>query len=383
MQRTISIIIIVGLFVFGAVALVGGLPAPHNPYKVPADPTIAAIMVGLLVGVLILTVVAGGGLAFAFNTLGGMLTKEKPGAPSKADPSTASKVPPYVPSYSYKPVPENVELRQWLVVSAIGLALLVAIVVFGSGGAHFIETVSKFDTTLWALTGGSVVGVIVLTIAVGAGLSFWFYRTAEEKAKAAAAGPAWPSAQMQMLEEKMKSPGSLIPEMTFLNKLLIGADALLVLVILGVVVAWVVPGVLQVAAVDQSMKPTFVPQPAQAVVRIAGGPSEALKKEFADLPKGNAATGQQLFNTLVPPCATCHTVTGDQIIVGPAQAGVATRAATRKQGYSAEIYFYESITSPSAYLVPGFADGLMPKNFKETLKPQEISDLIAYLATLK
>lgn len=382
MQRTISIIIIAGLFVFGAVALVGGLPAPHNPYKVPADPTMAAIMVGSLVGVLILTAVAGGGLAFAFNMLGAMLTKEKPVTPSKADPSNASKVAPYVPSYSYQPVPENVELRRWLVISAISLALLLAIVVFGSGGAHFIETVSKFDATLWVLTGGSVVGVIVLTIAVGAGLSFWFYRTAEEKAKAAAAGPMWPSTQMQTLEEKLKSPGSLIPEMTFLNKLLLGADALLVLVILGVIVAWVVPGVLQVSAVDQSMKPTAAAKPVQPVA-AAVGPSDALKKEFADLPKGNAASGQQLFTTVVPPCATCHTVTGDQIIVGPAMAGVATRAASRKSGYSAEIYFYESITNPSAYLVPGFADGLMPKTFKETLKPQEISDLVAYLATLK
>ena len=383
MQRAITIIIIVGLFIFGAMALVGGLPAPHNPYKVPADPIFAAILVGSLVGVLILTVVAGGGLAFAFNMLGGMLTKEKPSAPGKADPSTASKVAPYTPSYSYKPVPENVELRRWLVVSAISLALLLVIVVFGSGGAHFIETVSKFDATMWAVTAGGMVGVIVLTIALGAGLSFWFYRTTEEKAKAAVAGPMWPSAQMQMIEEKLKSPGSLIPEMTFLDKVLLGADALLVLVILGVIAAWIVPGVLQVAAVDQSLKPTAAPQAAQPVVAAAVGPSDALKKEFASLPKGNAASGQQLFATLTPPCATCHTVTGDQIVVGPALAGVAARAATRKQGYSAEIYFYESITSPSAYLVQGFADGLMPKTFKETLKPQEISDLVAYLATLK
>lgn len=383
MQRAISIIVILILFALGASAIAGGIPLPALIYKVPADQTMAAIMVGSLIGVLILTVVAGGGLAFAFTMLGGMVTKEKPGAPGKADPASASKTAPYVPSYSYKPVPENVEMRRWLVMSVIGLALLVAISVFGTGGAQFVATVSKFDTTLWALTGGSVVGVVVLTIGLGAGLSFWFYRTTEEKAKAAMTGPMWPSAQMQMLEEKLKSPGSLMPEMTFLDKVLLGADALLVLVILGVVAAWIVPGVLQVAAVDQSLKPTAVPQAVQPVAAAAVGPSDALKKEFADLPKGNAASGQQLFTTLTPPCATCHTVTGDQIIVGPALAGVATRAATRKQGYGAEIYFYESITNPGAYVVQGFADGLMPKNFKETLKPQEISDLIAYLGTLK
>ena len=382
-QRAISIIIILVLFALGAAAIAGGVPLPTSIYKVPADQTMAAILVGSLVGVLILTAVMGGGLAFTFTMLGGMLTKEKPDAPSSADPSGASKVAPYVPSYSYQAVPENIEVRRWLVVSGIGLALIVAVIFLGSGGAYFIETVSKFDAILWALTVGSVVGVVALTIGLGVGLSVWFYRTTEEKAKAAAAAPMWPSAQMQMLEEKLKSPRDLIPEMTFLDKVLIGGNVFLALLLVAVIAVWIVPSVAQVAAVDDALKPTVAPKPTQPAVAVAVGPSEALKKEFAALPKGNAASGQQLFNTLTPPCAACHTVTGDQIIVGPAQAGVATRAATRKQGYSAEMYFYESITDPGAYIVQGFADGLMPKNFKEVLKPQEISDLIAYLATLK
>jgi hypothetical protein len=33
--------------------------------------------------------------------------------------------------------------------------------------------------------------------------------------------------------------------------------------------------------------------------------------------------------------------------------------------------------------VEGFQPDLMPKTFKETLKPQEIADLIAFLMTLK
>ncbi len=70
-------------------------------------------------------------------------------------------------------------------------------------------------------------------------------------------------------------------------------------------------------------------------------------------------------------------------IVGPSMIGVGTRAATRKPGYSAELYLYESITQPSAYVVQNFQDGLMPPNFKEVLTPQQISDIVAYLASLK
>jgi cytochrome c1 len=63
--------------------------------------------------------------------------------------------------------------------------------------------------------------------------------------------------------------------------------------------------------------------------------------------------------------------------------GVGARAATRKPGYSAELYLYESITQPSASITQGFQDGLMPPNFKDVLTPQQMSDLVAYLASLK
>jgi nitric oxide reductase subunit C len=67
----------------------------------------------------------------------------------------------------------------------------------------------------------------------------------------------------------------------------------------------------------------------------------------------------------------------------PGDPPIGARAATRKPGYSATAYIYESITQPSAFLVPGFTDGLMPKTFKKDLTPQQIADLIAYLETLK
>ena len=79
----------------------------------------------------------------------------------------------------------------------------------------------------------------------------------------------------------------------------------------------------------------------------------------------------------------CHSLEPGVRIVGPSQAGLATRAGTRRPGYSAELYIYESITRPNAYIVDTFQPDLMPKTFKETLKPQDLANLIAFLLTLK
>jgi hypothetical protein len=73
----------------------------------------------------------------------------------------------------------------------------------------------------------------------------------------------------------------------------------------------------------------------------------------------------------------------DLVIIGPSQSDVATRAVTRRPGYSPELYIYESITRPSAYVVQGFQDGLMPATFRDTLTPQQLADVIAYMMTLR
>src|SRR3989304_872699 len=66
--------------------------------------------------------------------------------------------------------------------------------------------------------------------------------------------------------------------------------------------------------------------------------------------------------------------------------GVATRAATRVAGLTAEEYIRQSILDPNAYVVEGFADengeSVMPNNFGETLSEEQISDLAAFLLTL-
>lgn len=90
-------------------------------------------------------------------------------------------------------------------------------------------------------------------------------------------------------------------------------------------------------------------------------------------------TGQAVFNLR---CAQCHALTPDTIVIGPSLAGIATRAATRMEGYDAEAYIEHSILAPRDYIVEGFTD-TMPTNFGKELTSEELSGVVAYLMTLK
>ncbi len=113
----------------------------------------------------------------------------------------------------------------------------------------------------------------------------------------------------------------------------------------------------------------------------------AAQEEAAPAAVGDPAKGEKLFNqsTLngAPGCVTCHSLDPDVTIVGPSLAGVATRAAEREPGKSAEEYLRESIVDPNAYVVEGFPEGVMPQNFGDVLSEEEINDLVAFLLTLK
>ncbi|GAB4579745.1 MAG: hypothetical protein Fur0022_24840 [Anaerolineales bacterium] len=102
---------------------------------------------------------------------------------------------------------------------------------------------------------------------------------------------------------------------------------------------------------------------------------------------GDAKAGEALFNQLTidvqPGCVTCHSLTPDTVIVGPSLAGVGTRAATRVSGLSAEDYIRQSILEPDAYVVEGFQPGVMVQVWEETLTPEQVDNLTAYLLTLK
>jgi len=102
----------------------------------------------------------------------------------------------------------------------------------------------------------------------------------------------------------------------------------------------------------------------------------------------NAAAGEILFKK--NPCSACHLVTGTEVSVCPNlsniandAAGIVADAGYAGQATTADEYIHESIINPSAYIVPGFADGIMPQTFSESLSEPEINSLVMYLMTLK
>jgi len=105
--------------------------------------------------------------------------------------------------------------------------------------------------------------------------------------------------------------------------------------------------------------------------------------------------GRVLFNTAPPGCSACHSVAPGVNIVGPTLAGIASTAAARIKGadYHGEAkdaagYIRESIVNPNAHVLTGptFSAGgrsLMPPDYGQTLKPEQVDRIVAYLLSLK
>ncbi len=91
---------------------------------------------------------------------------------------------------------------------------------------------------------------------------------------------------------------------------------------------------------------------------------------------GSAVDGASVINQYG--CRVCHTtqVAG----VGPSWVGIAARAAISRPPMSAADYLYESITAPSAYIVPNYQN-VMPGDFGQRMSDLELADVIAYLLT--
>ena len=110
-------------------------------------------------------------------------------------------------------------------------------------------------------------------------------------------------------------------------------------------------------------------------VVIEALPTPTLSPEDQNDP---AARGQQVF--LNRGCTGCHAMEGlSTAAIGPSLTQIGTIAATRNPEQSAEEYIRESILKPSTFLVEGFQDNLMPKNFGELIPAAELDDLVAYL----
>lgn len=119
---------------------------------------------------------------------------------------------------------------------------------------------------------------------------------------------------------------------------------------------------------------------AASLLAACGGPPDtSLPTEPVVQLSPQEEAGKRLFSQY---CGACHSIVGNANIVGPAMAGIATRAETRIEGMSAHDYLIESILDPGAYLVPGF-DNLMPSTWGTTLTGEEMDAIIAFMLTLK
>ena len=100
----------------------------------------------------------------------------------------------------------------------------------------------------------------------------------------------------------------------------------------------------------------------------------------SELPEGDPALGQALFEGELG-CAGCHVAGAD--VVAPDIQGIATRAAARVPGMSAEDYLRQSVILPGAYVVEGYDPTMSTLNYGDRLTPQDVADLIAYMLTLE
>lgn len=107
------------------------------------------------------------------------------------------------------------------------------------------------------------------------------------------------------------------------------------------------------------------------------------------------ALGERLFRSASPACNACHSVAPGVNMAGPSLAGVGERAAKliaapdyKGKAKDVAAYVRESIVEPSAHLVPGAmysANGtsFMPNTYGQSLKPEQVDQLSAYLLSLK
>ena len=107
------------------------------------------------------------------------------------------------------------------------------------------------------------------------------------------------------------------------------------------------------------------------------------------------ALGERVFRSAVPACTACHSTAPGVNLAGPTLAGLVGRstallASGQYKGKATDVagYIAESITAPSAHVVPGAmysANGqsFMPNTYGKALTAQQVSELVAYLSSLK
>jgi hypothetical protein len=111
-----------------------------------------------------------------------------------------------------------------------------------------------------------------------------------------------------------------------------------------------------------------------------------------ELPQGDVERGARYWQEKRWECSGCH----ELLEVGPplegdrSHPGIATVAAERLldpsyrgEAQTVEEYLVEAIVQPGAYVVDGYADGLMPDRLGDLMTAQEVADVVAFLMTLE
>jgi mono/diheme cytochrome c family protein len=109
---------------------------------------------------------------------------------------------------------------------------------------------------------------------------------------------------------------------------------------------------------------------------------------LTDFPEGDAVNGEALYTSYG--CSGCHGTLDGSVAaaIGPDLANIEVDGATRVDGYTAEMYVYESILEPNAVIAEVCPTGpclgppsAMPANFAERMgfNPQDLADIMAYL----
>lgn len=141
-----------------------------------------------------------------------------------------------------------------------------------------------------------------------------------------------------------------------------------------------------------SIAPASLASPTATTEAVAPSSSGGTPMSSAENP---IALGEHVFRTATPACVACHSTTPGVNMAGPSLAGVKARTETllasgdyKGSAKTVEDYIRESISHPSAHVVPGAmysASGtsFMPATYAKDLPPAQIDQLVAYLTSLK
>lgn len=99
----------------------------------------------------------------------------------------------------------------------------------------------------------------------------------------------------------------------------------------------------------------------------------------------DTTAGKELFSRAslgdVQGCSSCHSVSSQPSVSGPALIGIGSWAGDRVDGVSAEDFIRESILAPRARFADGWGEG-MP-SYAGVLTTDEVEAIVDYLASLR